>query len=54
MKNLKKIGLGVLILGMVFATSFFIKSNKKDLTKYETIQLSKETIETKIVATGFK
>ena len=52
MKNLKKIGLGVLILGMVFATSFFIKSNKKDLTKYETIQLSKETIETKIVATG--
>ena len=52
MKNLKRIGLGVLILGMVFATSFFIKSNKKDLTKYETIQLSKETIETKIVATG--
>ena len=52
MKNLKKIGLVFLILGIIFATSFFIKSNKKDITKYETTQLNKATIETKIVATG--
>ena len=45
-------GIGVLIIGVVFATSFFINSNKKDLTLYETVQLSKATIETKIVATG--
>ena len=49
---MKKIGIGVLIIGVVFATSFFINSNKKNLTLYETVQLSKATIETKIVATG--
>ena len=49
---MKKIGIGVLVIGVVLATSFFINSNKKDLTLYETVQLSKETIETKIVATG--
>jgi HlyD family secretion protein len=52
MKNIKKLGIGVLVLGIIFATSFFIKSNKKDITKYETTQLKKETIQTKIVATG--
>ncbi len=52
MKNMKKIGIGALILGIIFATSFFIKSNKKDLIIYETVKLSKKTIETKIVATG--
>ena len=52
MKNLKKIGIGLLALGIILATSFFIKSNKKDVTKYETTQLKKETIQTKIVATG--
>ena len=52
MKNTKKFGLVFLILGIIFATSFFIKSNKKDVTKYETTQLIKATIETKIVATG--
>ena len=52
MKNLKKISIGLLILGVIFATSFFIKSNKKDITKYEVTQLKKETIQTKIVATG--
>ena len=52
MKNLKKIGIGLLALGVIFATSFFIKSNKKDITEYETTQLKKETIQTKIVATG--
>jgi len=49
---MKRIGIGALILGVMFATSFFIKSNKKDLITYETVQLSKGTIETKIVATG--
>lgn len=49
---MKKIGIGLLILGVIFATSFFIKSNKKDVTIYETTQLKKETIQTKIVATG--
>ena len=52
MTNFKKLGLVFLILGIIFATSFFIKSNKKDITKYETTQLNKATIETKIVATG--
>ena len=52
MKNFKKFGLVFLILGIIFATSFFIKSNKKDITKYKTTQLNKVTIETKIVATG--
>lgn len=49
---MKKIGIGILIIGIIFATLFFINSNKKDLTLYETVQLSKATIETKIVATG--
>ena len=49
---MKKIGIGVLVIGVVLATSFFINSNKQDLTLYETVQLSKATIETKIVATG--
>ena len=49
---MKKIGIGALILGIIFATSFFIKSNKKDLTIFKTVQLQKATIETKIVATG--
>ena len=52
MKNFKKFGLVFLILGIIFASTFFIKSNKKDVTKFETTQLSKVTIETKIVATG--
>ena len=49
---MKKIGIGGLIIGVIFATSFFVNSNKKNLTIYETVQLSKATIETKIVATG--
>ena len=49
---MKKIGIGLLALGIIFATSFFIKSNKKDVTIYETTQLKKATIQTKIVATG--
>jgi HlyD family secretion protein len=52
MKNIKKFGLVFLILGVIFATSFFIKSNKKDVTVYKTTLLKTATIETKIVATG--
>lgn len=49
---MKKIGIGLLVFGVIFATTFFIKSNKKDVTIYETTQLKKATIQTKIVATG--
>ena len=52
MKYFKKIIVLFLVLGIVFATLFFIKSNKKDITEYKTVKLQKETIETKIVATG--
>jgi len=52
MKYLKKVIVLFLVLAVVFATLFFIKSNKKDITEYKTIQLQKQTIETKIVATG--
>jgi len=49
---MKKIGIGLLVFGVIFATNFFITSNKKDVTIYETTQLKKATIQTKIVATG--
>jgi len=52
MKNVKKFGLVFIIFGVIFSTVFFIKSNKKDLIIYETTQLIKTSIETKIVATG--
>ena len=43
----------VLTIGTILSFFiFFIKSNKKDVTIYETTQLKKETIQTKIVATG--
>ena len=29
---MKKIGIGLLVLGVIFATTFFITSNKKDST----------------------
>ena len=46
---MKKIGIGVLVIGVVLATSFFINSNKKDLTLYETVQLSKNKIDWEIM-----
>ena len=52
MKNLKKIGIILLIIGVVLATIFFIKSNNKALVPFETTQMIKATIENKIVATG--
>ena len=52
MKYSKKIGLGLLFLGIIFASAFFIKSNSKPLVEYETTTLTIATIENKIVATG--
>ena len=52
MKNYKKIALILLIIGIVFATSFFITSNNKALIPFETTKMIKATIENKIVATG--
>ena len=52
MKHKKQIGIGALILGVLFAGSFFIKSNSKALIDYETTGLIKASIENKIVATG--
>ncbi|MGY8989633.1 MAG: efflux RND transporter periplasmic adaptor subunit, partial [Flavobacteriales bacterium] len=52
MKHSKKIGLGFLFLGIIFASAFFIKSNSKPLVEYETTTLTIATIENKIVATG--
>ena len=52
MKYSKKIGLGLLFLGIIFASAFFIKSNSKPLVEYETTKLTIATIENKIVATG--
>ncbi|MBT4880927.1 MAG: biotin/lipoyl-binding protein, partial [Flavobacteriales bacterium] len=48
----KKIGIAVLVTGIVYASSFFIKSNSKALLDYETTTLTIATIENKIVATG--
>ena len=52
MKNYKKIALILLIIGIVFATAFFIRSNNKALVPFETTKMIKATIENKIVATG--
>jgi HlyD family secretion protein len=52
MKNYKKIALILLIIGIVFATAFFITSNNKALVPFETTKMIKATIENKIVATG--
>ncbi|MAV81653.1 MAG: efflux transporter periplasmic adaptor subunit [Flavobacteriales bacterium] len=45
-------GIGLLIVGVLFASAFFIKSNSKSSIVYETETLKIETIEEKIVATG--
>ena len=52
MKNYKKIALILLIIGIVFATTFFVTSNNKALVPFETTKMIKATIENKIVATG--
>lgn len=52
MKYKNKIWIGGLIIGIIFATSFFIRSNKKGLINYETSTPLVTNIENKIVATG--
>jgi len=52
MKNYKKIAIILLIIGIVFATTFFITSNNKALVPFETTMMMKATIENKIIATG--
>ncbi|SFW70020.1 HlyD family secretion protein [Sinomicrobium oceani] len=52
MKVLKYIGIGVLIIGALFAAAYFIKSNSKPPVTYETETAFRTTIEEKTVATG--
>ncbi|MGS2738993.1 efflux RND transporter periplasmic adaptor subunit [Sinomicrobium sp. M5D2P17] len=52
MKILKYIGIGVLILGALFAAAYFIKSNSKSPITFETETPFKTSIEEKSVATG--
>ena len=52
MKYLKHIGITLLILGILFASAFFIKSNSKSSIVYDTQTLITTSIEEKIVATG--
>ena len=52
MKYLKKTSIAFLIIGIIFAGTFFIKSNSKSLIIYETESMKVASIENKIVATG--
>ena len=54
MKKKQKFGLGVFILGIVFTTVFFIKSNQKGLIEYEIAKPVITNITNQIVATGNK
>ena len=49
---LKWVGLGVLVLGALWAATFFIKSNSKSAIEYETHKPFISNIEKKTVATG--
>jgi len=51
-KILKWVGLGVLIIGILWAAVFFMKSNSKATTEYETCNPFISYIEVKTVATG--
>ena len=51
-KILKWVGLGVLILGALWAAAFFVKSNGKSTITYETTSPFISSIEKKTVATG--
>mgnify|MGYP001161349065 FL=1 len=52
MKKKQKFGLAVFILGIVFTTVFFIKSNQKGLIEYEIAKPVITNITNQIVATG--
>ena len=52
MKILKNLAIGLLILGAVFATLYFIKTNSKPLVEYKTQSPKTQNIEKKTVVTG--
>jgi|TARA_B100001093_G_scaffold510381_1_gene576158 HlyD family secretion protein len=52
MKYLKYFGIGLIIIGFLFSMAYYIKTNSRSAILYETTNLSKQTIEEKIVATG--
>ena len=52
MKILKYIGIGVVILGALFATAYFIKTNNKSVIEYETKSAWITSSERKTVVTG--
>ncbi|WP_461532073.1 efflux RND transporter periplasmic adaptor subunit [Sinomicrobium sp.] len=52
MKIVKYLGIGALIVGVLFAAAYFVKSNSKSPITYKTEQPFKMTIEEKSVATG--
>ncbi len=52
MKILKYIGIGVLIIGALFAAAYFIKSNSKSPITFDTETPFRTSIEEKSVATG--
>lgn len=51
-KIVKYVLIGILILGVLFAAAFFIKSNSKSVITYETQKPFTSSIEKKTVATG--
>ncbi|WP_411030101.1 efflux RND transporter periplasmic adaptor subunit [Spongiimicrobium sp. 3-5] len=51
-KILKYVGIGVLVLGALWAAAFFVKSNSKSAVEYETQKPFISSIEKKTVATG--
>jgi len=51
-KILKYVGIGILVLGALWAAAFFIKSNSKSAVTYETKKPFIANIEKKTVATG--
>ena len=52
MKILKNLAIGLMILGAVFATPYFIKTNSKPLVEYKTQSPKTQNIEKKTVVTG--
>ena len=52
MKILKYIGISAVILGALFATAYFIKTNNKSVIEYDTESATITNIEKKTVVTG--
>jgi HlyD family secretion protein len=51
-KVFKYILIGILVLGVIYATNFFISTNNQDPIKYESVAPIRTNIEKKTVATG--